>query len=317
MPAGGKRLNYFQGIAWFLMSLVICVSNDVLMKFLSREYAIGQILCLRYAFATAFLVAVSPTRVNLVKFTKRVPRLHVVRAIFLLSAMALYCRGLSRLPIAAVDSLNSVIPMFTLIFAHAFLREKIGKGNMIATILGFVGSLVVCEPTNAQFNTSAAVTLLASSALFAGLDVINKKFVSSEGVSPMVFYTAALTFVFSLPLAVFWWVWPSPTDICLFAALGAGANLLLHCLLKTFEKVDVSAVASLRYVELVLAALAGFAVFGEVPSKSTVVGSLIIISSTLYIVLSATVPRVEKGSIRETKERELAGAKSPTEETWG
>jgi drug/metabolite transporter (DMT)-like permease len=216
------------------------------------------------------------------------PRLHIIRAILLLLAMSLYCCSLSRLHIAVVASLNFVIPLFTLILASIFLKEKINKGNIIATVIGFAGVCIVFEPQNSAFATCFALVGLLSAALFAALDVINKRFVSNEGVFQMVFYTATITLVLSLPFALFRWATPPLRDVCLFALLGVGANFLLYCILKAFERVDVSTVAPLRYFELILTILTGFLVFGEIPRKSTVIGALIIISSVLYVVIAGT-----------------------------
>ena len=68
------------------------------------------------------------------------------------------------------------------------------------------------------------------------------------------------------------------------AILGAGANLLLFCLLKSFSLVDASALAPFRYTELMWSAAVGFLVFGEIPAATTLIGAAVIIPSTLYVV---------------------------------
>ncbi|MDR1173553.1 MAG: DMT family transporter [Puniceicoccales bacterium] len=284
MYVNKKKTDYLCGITWFLLSMAIGVANDTLMKFLGAEYSLAQLVCLRYGFATLFLALFEVSGKNIGSMFMRMPKLHIIRAIFLLVAMSLYCHGLHKLPIATVMSLNFVIPLFTLIFARIFLKEKIRLDSIIATIVGFVGVYCIFEPKNEGFATLAAMLLLLSSMLFAALDIINKKFVSDEGVFRMVFYTATLTFIFAIPFALFRWIVPSLRDIVLFAMLGGGANLLLYCILKAFEKVNVSIVAPFRYLELILAIGVGFFLFREIPSKNTICGSLVIITSTLYIV---------------------------------
>ncbi|MDR1595403.1 MAG: DMT family transporter [Puniceicoccales bacterium] len=278
--------NYLYGIAWYLASLVVSVTNDALMKFFGGEYSVAQIVFLRYTFATICLLPVIPRGENALATIVRVSKLHLIRAMLLLLAMLLYCSALGKLPISTVTALNFVIPIFTLIFASVFLNEKITRGKIIATTIGFIGVCVVIEPSNTEFATFAAVTLLLSAALFAALDTINKKFVTGEGVFPMVFYTATITSFLAAPFATCYWIWPSVRDICLFAVLGFGANLLLYCILKAFEHIDVSATAPLRYLELVLSVAVGFVIFGEKSSKNTIFGALVIITSTLYIVFS-------------------------------
>jgi drug/metabolite transporter (DMT)-like permease len=284
MCVNKKKADYLCGITWFLLSMTIGVANDTLMKFLEAEYSLEQVVCLRYGFATLFLALFGFLRKNIGSMFMRMPKLHVIRAIFLLAAMSLYCHGLRKLSIATVMSLNFVIPLFTLIFARIFLKEKIRLDSIIATIVGFGGVYYIFEPTNEGFATLAAMLLLLSSMLFAALDIINKKFVSDEGVFQMVFYTATMTFIFAIPFALFKWITPSLRDIVLFAMLGGGANLLLYCILRAFEKVNVSTVAPFRYLELILAIGIGFFLFNEIPSKNTIWGSLVIITSTTYIV---------------------------------
>ena len=242
---------------------------------------------MRYAFGTLSLLVLMLWNKDTRTLIFRVPSLHIYRAILLLSAISLYCYSLHKLPIATVMALNFVIPIFTLIFAAILLKEKISPQNIIATICGFIGVCVIFEPSNKDFATSAALLLLLSSAIFALLDVINKRFVVDEGPLKMVFYTASLTFLFSIPAATINWTPLHKTDIILLFILGVGANLLLFFILKAFQKVKVTDIAPLRYLELLFAFAAGFFIFHEIPPASTFWGVMIIIPSTLYIVLSS------------------------------
>jgi len=78
-------------------------------------------------------------------------------------------------------------------------------------------------------------------------------------------------------------VTPTLPQLGLLALLGAGANLLLFCLLKSFSLVDASALAPFRYTELMWSAAVGALIFGEIPAVSTLVRTAVIIPSTLYV----------------------------------
>ena len=67
------------------------------------------------------------------------------------------------------------------------------------------------------------------------------------------------------------------------AALGAGANALLYCLLKSFSMVDASALAPFRYTELILSAGVGWVLFKEAISMNTILGAMVIVPS-VYVV---------------------------------
>lgn len=62
--------------------------------------------------------------------------------------------------------------------------------------------------------------------------------------------------------------------------LGAGGH---YCMTRAFRVADISAVQSVKFLELVWAALLGIAMFGTVPAGSTVAGGVVILASTLWL----------------------------------
>jgi drug/metabolite transporter (DMT)-like permease len=255
------------------------------MKLLGKSYEIPQIVFLRYFFATLSLIPCMLAH-GRHTFQTRHGVMHPVRAVMLTLGIAMYCFSLNKLPMTTVVTVDFTIPIFTLVLAHIFLKERISKARLFATLMGFVGILVTSEPANTDFASYAVIFLVLAAILFAGLDVINKKFVVEEGILTMLFYTAIAALGLSAIPAWMCWERVLPLDWFLFIALGIGANLLLYCILKAFQRVGVSAVAPFRYVELLLSAAAGFLFFNEIPTSGTLLGACIIIPSTLYVILA-------------------------------
>jgi drug/metabolite transporter (DMT)-like permease len=56
-----------------------------------------------------------------------------------------------------------------------------------------------------------------------------------------------------------------------------------YLLTRGFRATDISATQSLRFLDLVWAALMGWLVFADVPSHTTLLGALVILASTLWI----------------------------------
>ena len=281
-PEPRKANAFAVGILWFFAHQLIGVGNDVIMKYTGSTLGVAQVVFLRFAFATLTMLPVMLLS-GLDSFkTDRVP-LHIARSVLLACGIALYCQGLAIAPIAVVTTLNFTIPLFTLVMARAFLKETVDATRWIGTLAGFAGVMVVMRPGGAAFNPSWLVVLLGACA-FAALDVLNKVFVGKESFWAMIFYTALFTTVISAVPALGAWVVPTTTQLGLLAILGAGANVLLYCLLKSFSLVDASALAPFRYTELMWSAAVGFLVFGEIPAVSTLIGAAVIIPSTLYVV---------------------------------
>lgn len=281
--AEAVKSSFALALVWYLLHQVVGVGNDVIMKYVGTSMHTAQVVFLRFAFASLSMLPFMLANPSTFK-TDRVP-LHVARSVILLAAIGLYVYGLSIAPIAVVTTLNFTIPIFTLLLASAFLSEKVDVGRWVATFAGFAGVAIVLRPSGGAVDPRW-LSVLGSAFMFAGLDVLNKVFVGKESFWAMIFYTAAITAALAAFPAYTVWVQPTLGQCGLLAVLGAGANALLFCLLKSFSLVDVSALAPFRYLELLLSALVGFLVFAEVPAATTVGGALAIVPATAYITWS-------------------------------
>jgi S-adenosylmethionine uptake transporter len=197
--------------------------------------------------------------------------------------MALWCYGLSNAKLPVATTINFTIPIFTMLLAVKFLKEQINKYRAFAILIGFIGILVVLNPTSSDFHLSSALLVL-SSFLFALLDVINKKFVARESMMSMLLYSNIFTALFALPLAVSSWTSiANLKGLLLFILLGAGGNLILYCLLKSFAYIAVSDAMPYRYLELVFSIAAGRFFFHDIMDTSNYLGVALIIAATCLL----------------------------------
>jgi drug/metabolite transporter (DMT)-like permease len=79
------------------------------------------------------------------------------------------------------------------------------------------------------------------------------------------------------------WSNPAPWQWLGFAAAGVLGSLAHYLLTRGFRATDISATQSLRFLDLVWAALMGWLVFADIPSHSTLLGALVILASTVWI----------------------------------
>ena len=260
--------------------MIIGVSNDVMMKFLGNDISSYEIVFLRFLFGTLALVPF--IFINRKSFKTSNPLLHVSRGGILFLAIAAYCMGLQADKLAVATSINFTIPIFILILATRILGEKFSSTKLAATIIGFIGVSVIMNPTSSDFN-GTSLTLIMSSFLFASLDVINKKFVSTESMMSMLFYSNLFAMLFSAIPGIYHWTTPDIGSLTLLFILGAGSNLILYCLLKSFSYIEVSIVAPYRYLELLFAIILGYIFFQEKFNTTNWVGAGIIVLSTLIM----------------------------------
>lgn len=264
------------------------------MKYLGGSLAPAQIVFCRFVSAALVLLPIMLYQGPSAFKTQRI-WMHGARGLLLALGIGLWCFGLNLLPFASAVVINNTMPFFKMSFAAIILGEKVGKERWLASLGGFIGCLIVFNPTAATFKPQSLVLLL-SAMCFAMLDIFNKKFSVSESIISMLFYGSVATALLSGFAAYNVWVPMVAQQYALFGLLGIGANLLLFCLLKGFQYVDASATCPYRYAEFVLSAVIGFLVFREMPMASTLLGSCIIVPSVIYAAMAETrAPQEEAG----------------------
>ena len=79
------------------------------------------------------------------------------------------------------------------------------------------------------------------------------------------------------------WIMPSIKDLFLLSLLGILGGLANLWLTQSYKFSDVSLVTPLKYLALVFAIFFGYVIWGEVPSSKTLIGSLLVIISSIII----------------------------------
>ncbi len=208
--------------------------------------------------------------------------LHGIRGLLLFVGISLWCYGLKVLPLATAAVLGFTVPLFTLPLAFIFLGERVHWPRWVATIVGFVGVAAILIPT--AFNVSwVAFTLVGASLLFAIIDVINKKLVAKESMVTMLFYSALVTTILSACPTYLVWQSPTSHQLCLLVVSGIGSNLVIYLLLKALTSMEASALAPFRYLEFLMSVVFGFLFFQELPSLYILLGTAIIIPTTIFV----------------------------------
>ncbi len=280
----GLNKSYLVGISWFILSLFCSVTNDLITKYTGQRLPVYEVAFLRFLFSTLTLLPFVIYYGTQSLKSER-PLIHLMRGGLLFFGITIWTQGLAVAHITTATLISFTIPLFTLVLAVFFLNEDITWQRWLATILGFLGILIIIEPHANTFNPWVLALVIAA-IMFAFLDIINKKFVVKETMLSMLFYSAAATTLFALIPAAQHWIAPSSHELLLFLLLGTSANLILYFIQKAFAIVDATAIAPYRYLELILSASLGYLIFNEVPKATTWLGAMIVIPTTLFITYS-------------------------------
>ena len=283
------RKGYAQGVFWILLVSLISNMNDILTRMTGQHLDPIEVAFFRFFFSTLTLLPIMIKKGRSALITQR-PWLHLLRAILGYGAVAAWCYGLYYSSLAVASTMAQTVPLFTLPMAAMYLKERVGWQRTIATCAGFCGILFMLFPvdgssffTGSDVNQIGVVAFMIATFLFAISDILNKMMVVSESSSTMLFYFALGTTLVGIFPAILVWQTPSIQELSVLFALGAGANLILYCLLKAFHATEISALTPYRYVEVLSAGVFGFLLFQEIPTLYTLIGGTIIVVSTLAI----------------------------------
>jgi S-adenosylmethionine uptake transporter len=273
---GGNKANL-----WFILSLIFSLGNDSITKLLQRSLPPSQLVLLRFFFSSIIVI---PLLFKLGFSSIKSPYIlwHLIRGGILALALVLWSHGIGLVPIATVTLMSFTIPIFTSLLAVIFLKEKITKASLIAVTLGFIGSIITLAHEEITFSLTSYLFLFAS-ILFATLDIINKKLLNAgEKSFPLLFYSNIFSCFFLFLVEDFSFTTITSKNLILTACLGLGANFILFCIIKAFSYAKASALAPLRYLELVFSSLVGYFFFQEALSLQILLGgSLVVISSII------------------------------------
>ena len=274
--------GYAFGVFWAIMISLTSAVNDVFAKMLGERLHSLEVIFFRFLFSLISLIPFMMRQGGSEMFKTSFMKFHLIRGILGFAAMACWSLSLVYLPLAEVSTLFLTTPLFFLPLAFILLREHVTMQRWIATLLGFIGILIIVQPTSGSMNYMAFIPL-GGSVMFALMDVLNKKMVATESTLTLLFYFALVTTVIGFGPMLAVWQTPTLKELVLLATVGIGANLIQVCIFKAFSATEASALAPFRYVELLFAASFGFVIFAEIPTKYTLLGGVFIIAATFYI----------------------------------
>lgn len=208
--------------------------------------------------------------------------LHGLRVALTCTAMLCTYHAYRHLPLATASVIGFTSPLFTMVFAFLFLGEHVSYKKWAATLIGYLGVLVILRPFSFQLNNTLYVALLAN-VLASGSTITIKKLSSTESTITMMFYTNIATFFLSA-IAVLWvWQIPELKDILILACIGLAGTLSQFFYIEALKLGKPSFLSPFEYTRLCFAIFAGSMFFHESLDRWSLIGALIIILATFSL----------------------------------
>jgi drug/metabolite transporter (DMT)-like permease len=262
---------------------VLFTAEVVFVKLLANTVPVTTIMLARSAGQILYVAPLLARRGTILLRTSR-PVLHLVRGTFSLVCWGLYYWSFQRLDLATATVLSFTSVMFVTALAGPVLGEIVRWRRWSATIVGFLGVVLVARPLDLEIDPAIGIALL--SALFgSGIVLTTKKLSATERTGTIMLYIGLVTFTGSLPVALPFLTVPEPWQGFWLVLMGVTGPAGMHLWINAFRLADATVIAPLGYTRLIFAAIVGVLLFGEVPDGWMAAGAVLIVGSALYITL--------------------------------
>ena len=193
--------------------------------------------------------------------------------------------GLYNLPMADVYTLLNLAPILITLAGAIFLGEQVGWRRWSAVIMGFVGVMIVINPTKLEFGYYFIFPLI-SAFFIAYRDTYTRKIKKDFNIMHGAFLTSlAVTVVFGFGM-LFHTEFIKFNLVEFLIIILAAIFLIIGYFFSilTIRTTMMSSTSSFRYSTIIWGMLFGYFYFNEVPSLNMVVGATIIVLSGLFII---------------------------------
>ncbi|MBW3098012.1 DMT family transporter [Pseudohoeflea coraliihabitans] len=287
-----------RGALFMSLALFGFTFNDTLVKAMSADMEMGQIIFVRGVIASLLIYLLARHRRAMRPLRLSLSPWFALRVIGEVGGTLTFLTGLAQIPIGTATAILMALPLAVTMGAALFLNEPVGWRRWSAIAAGFLGVLIIVRPGLEGFSPYAL--LIVGTVLFAASrDIATRKLDSS--IPPLFISVVTSPFValggllIDPPFAGNW----IALDIATVALLALAAGSLLfgyHFIILSMRVGDISAVAPFRYTGFLYAVILGFIFFGDVPDLFMIIGGTIIIASGLYTLYREHV-RADAGSV--------------------
>jgi drug/metabolite transporter (DMT)-like permease len=275
-----------RGPLYMVAATCFYVINDTFMKLATEGLPPYEVLFLRGVSAALWGLPV----IFALGYARHLPLLVnprvLLRNVLELCGVLCFIVALTNMPIADVTALGQVTPLVVLLAAAYLFGERIGGLRIVLILAGFVGALLVAQPTM-QGISFYAMLALANALFVAARDIVSRR-VAVHVPGLVVAVSAAIVVMVGAGAAHLvseTWVVPSLRHLLLLAASG----LFLVCghffIFTAYRVGPTDVVAPFYYAFTVWAVISGILVFGHWPNLTAAIGIALVVGSGLVIVM--------------------------------
>jgi drug/metabolite transporter (DMT)-like permease len=281
------------GVGLMLGFCIVAPMGDAVAKILGQSVPLGVLLFVRFAVQAVVLIPLVILTGRHWKMRGRILRLTALRTALHIIGIGAMFSALQYLPLADAVAIAFVMPFLMLLLGKYVLGEEVGPRRLYACIVGFIGTLLVIQPSFSEVGLPALLPLVVA-VVFSLFMLVTRQIAKEtdpiglqavSGVMAVLFMVPVLLLAQGSGFAPLELIRPNSTEWSMLIAiglLGTFAHLLMTWSLRYAPSATL---APMQYLEIPFATIIGWLVFRDLPNGLAAIGIMVTISAGLYIVI--------------------------------
>jgi len=289
MPNASKNsdiaLNLPMGVVLSIGEILFTVAIAALVKLISGDISVFMILFFRYFFCIPLLLLTALLQRGRAAFRVESRTNLAIRSAMGLGSFGCLFAALQTIDLSKMTALLQTIPVFVTLLAPFLLGETVGWRRQMAVAIGFIGVVLIIDPSTGNW-LNRGVLLGLASPFFGALMLLSLRRLgqTDHPSTTALWYNiigAAVFFGVSVSLDI---AWPDTADILvLLCLIGVMSSFQQFFLAHSYKLAPASVLAPLRYLSVPFGVGASVVFFDEILTPSFFIGTAILISASFFI----------------------------------
>jgi drug/metabolite transporter (DMT)-like permease len=282
IPQATKQ-NTRLGIWLMIFTSVIFAAQDGISRHLAETYNVWMVVAVRFWVFAAVVIALAARAPGGIKAQSRTvfPLVQGARGLILIIEICVMVFAFIKLGLIESHAVFTASPLLVAALSGPILGEKVGWRRWAAIGAGFIGVLIILDPGAGVLSIWALVPL-AAAFLYALYNLLTRYVARGDSANVSFFWTGVVCAAAITPFGLTHWQPMSAPDAALMATLCCTALLGHYTLIRAYAVAEASAIQPFAYFQLVIVALIGLTVFGEVLRPNVVIGAAIVVAAGLF-----------------------------------
>ena len=205
-----------------------------------------------------------------------------------LGTSALLCifYAIRNMPLSISTVIQYTYPIFISIFAGIFINEKITRNIAFALIIGWIGILIILNPTqlakiNIDIENISVFIAFLGSICTALAYVTVKKLAFTENIYVIIGYFPLVSVITLMPIVYINWVTPDWNELIWIIGIGLFTQLGQIFLTVGLKSLPASEASTINYLQVLFGSIWGMFFFSEMINLNFLLGASLVLFGTI------------------------------------